>query len=36
MILCVILRDLPEPHGARGAFDGESLALQVRPLIGNP
>jgi hypothetical protein len=25
----------PEPHVARGAFAGESLALQVGPLLGN-
>jgi hypothetical protein len=25
----------PEPHGARGAFTGESLALQAGSLIGN-
>jgi hypothetical protein len=24
-----------EPHGARGAFAGESIALQVGPLLGN-
>jgi hypothetical protein len=38
-MLCVILYDilcdLPKPHGARGSFDGESLALQVGPLMGN-
>jgi hypothetical protein len=26
----------PEPHGVRGAFDRESLALQVGPLLENP
>jgi hypothetical protein len=24
------------PHGARGAFVGETLALQVGPLMGKP
>jgi hypothetical protein len=27
---------MPEPHGARGDFVGESLALQAGPLLGNP
>jgi hypothetical protein len=26
----------PEPHGVRGAFDRESLALQAGPLLENP
>jgi hypothetical protein len=26
---------MPEPHGTRGAFTGESLALQAGPLLGN-
>jgi hypothetical protein len=26
---------MPEPHGARGAFARESLALQAGPLLGN-
>jgi hypothetical protein len=34
--LCDILCDLPEPRGARGTFDGEYLALQAGPLMGNP
>jgi hypothetical protein len=34
--LCDILCDMPEPHGARGAFDGESLAWQAGPLLRNP
>jgi hypothetical protein len=35
VILCDILYETPKPHGARGAFAGESLALQVGPLMGN-
>jgi hypothetical protein len=27
---------MPKPHGARGAFVGESLALQAEPLLGKP
>jgi hypothetical protein len=33
---CGILCEMPEPHGARGAFAGECLALQAGPLMGNP
>jgi hypothetical protein len=32
---CDILYEMPFPHGARGAFDGESLALQAGTLMGN-
>jgi hypothetical protein len=32
---CDILCDLSKPNGARGAFDGEFLALPVGPLLGN-
>jgi hypothetical protein len=31
----IILCETPYPHGARGAFDGESLALQAGPLMEN-
>jgi hypothetical protein len=34
-MLCVILCETPEPHGAREAFDGESLVLQAGTLMGN-
>jgi hypothetical protein len=30
-----ILCEMPKPHGARGAFAGESLALQAGPLMEN-
>jgi hypothetical protein len=33
---CDILCEMPEPHGARGTFAVESLALQAIPLMGNP
>jgi hypothetical protein len=32
---CDILCEMSFPHGARGAFDGESLALQAGTLMGN-
>jgi hypothetical protein len=36
IILCDILCELPEPHGARGAFAWEALALQARTVcLGN-
>jgi hypothetical protein len=30
----IILCEMPKQHGARGAFDGESLALQAGTLLG--